>query len=248
MTEWTTKIAESSKEQTIIRGYKIEDCIEKLSFAEMTFLLWTGRMANPNESRIFNAMLVACAEHGIAPPSITAARIVKSGGNSMNASIAAGILACGDYHGGAIENSMRLIKENFGRPASEVVAQFREEKKRLAGFGHKLYDTDPRAQKLLELAEKEGVAGGHVRFALELEAELEKAAGKKYCINVDGAIAAILCEMDVDPRLGKGLFALARTAGIVAHVFEESDEKPFRRLEKHEYTGERKNEFQDVRA
>lgn len=248
MAEWTTKIAESSKKQTIIRGYKIEDCIEKLSFAEMTFLLWTGRMANPNEAKLLNAMLVACAEHGIAPPSITAARIVKSGGNSMNTAIAAGILACGDYHGGAIENSMRLIKGNFGRPANEVVAQYLEEKKRLPGFGHKLYDTDPRAQKLLEISDKEGITGGHVGFALELETELEKATGKKHCINVDGAIAAILCEMHVDPRLGKGVFALARTAGIVAHIFEESDEKPFRRLENHKYIGDKKNEFQDIRA
>ena len=245
MTQWTTKIAESSADKTIIRGYPIEDCIEKLSFAEMTFLLWLGRRANKHEAKLFNAMLVACAEHGIAPPSITAARIVKSGGNSMNTSIAAGILACGDYHGGAIENSMKLIKEHFGRPAAQVIAEYREQKKRLAGFGHKIYKTDPRAQKLLELAEKEGIAGGHVRFALELEKELEKATGKKFCINVDGAIAAILCEMHVDPRFGKGVFALARTAGIVAHVFEESNERPFRRLETHTYTGEKKKELDD---
>ncbi len=241
---WKTSIADSRPDGAVIRGYKLTDCIEKLTFSEMVFLLWTGKRPRPQEVRVVDAMLVACAEHGIAPPSAQAARIVMSGGNPMNAALAAGVLACGDVHGGAIEACAKMLFDSKGKQAADVVKEYRNQGRRMPGFGHKIYADDPRTATLFKIAQEQGVAGEHVKFARTLEAEIEKSAGKKLCLNVDGAIAALMCDMGIDWRLGKGLFALSRSVGLVAHIYEEQmQEKPFRRVENPEYSGEDGKEF-----
>lgn len=241
---WKTSIADSRPDGAVIRGYKLTDCIEKLTFSEMVFLLWTGKRPRQQEARVLDAMLVACAEHGIAPPSAQAARIVMSGGNPMNAALAAGVLACGDVHGGAIEACAKMLFDSKGKQAADVVNTYRGQGRRMPGFGHKLYADDPRTAALFKIAQEQGVAGEYMRLVLALEAELEKSAGKKLCLNVDGAIAALLCDMGIDWRFGKGLFALSRSAGLVAHICEEQmQEKPFRRVENPEYDGENGKDF-----
>jgi citrate synthase len=154
----------------------------------------------------------------------------------LNAAVAAGILTIGDSHGGAIEACAKLLQEHAGegdpeRTAARVVAEAREAKRRLPGFGHRMHGTDPRSVKLLEIAREDGLAGDHVALALAIEAELERQTGRRLPLNVDGAIAAVASEMGFDWRLGKGFFIVSRAAGLVAHAFEErAREKPMRKL------------------
>ncbi len=236
---WKTSIADSRPDGAIIRGYKLADCIEKLTFSGMAFLLWTRKRPSAQEARVFDAMLVACAEHGIAVPSVQAARVVMSGGNPMNTALAAGILACGDIHGGAIEACAKMLSESKEKDAADIVREYREQGRRMPGFGHKIYADDPRTATVFRIAQEQGILGDHVKLARALEAELERSARKRLCLNVDGAVAALMCDMGIDWRYGKGFFALARSAGLVAHIHEEStQEKPFRRVEDSEYIGE----------
>ncbi len=234
--KWKTKIADSGTDRTVVRGYNLMDLIGKLSFSEMIFLEWTGKLPTENERKMLDAMLVSTVEHGIAPPSITAARIAFSGGNPISAGVAAGVLAIGEHHGGAIEQAAKVYQENLLKPADQVVNEYRKERKRLPGYGHKIYTTDPRTVKMFEVAKSLGMFGHHCRFAQEIERSLEKSLGRKYCLNVDGAIAALLSDMGLDWRLGKGFFIAGRTIGIIAHLHEEwTTEPPFRRLDKDEY-------------
>lgn len=242
--KWKTSIAKSSAEETLIRGYKLEDLIGSLTFSEMVFLELKGVLPSENETKMMDAILVACTEHGIAPPSITSARIAFSGGNPISAGVAAGVLGIGEYHGGAIEQCAKLLQA--GGNAEEIVKTYREQKKRMPGFGHKIYTTDPRTTELFTLAKKYGVYGKHCDLAEKLEKTLEKSAGRKLCLNIDGAVAAIISDLGFDWRLGKGFFIIPRVASIIAHLHEEwTKEEPFRRLDEAEmeYTGEPKREL-----
>jgi citrate synthase len=153
----------------------------------------------------------------------------------MNTSVAAGILALGDSHGGAIEDGMDMLQS--GKTAEEIVEEFLKEGKNIPGLGHKVYeDEDPRAQKIMEKAEELEIAGEYVQKIREIQSVFadEKV---RLVLNVDGAIAGIMSDLEWEPELGKGIFIIARTPGLVAHVREEMDEEPFRR-EEGKYTGD----------
>ena len=108
-------------------------------------------------------------------------------------------------------------------------------KKRLAGFGHRLHTADPRAKKLFDLAKQLGLAGTYVLLAQTFESELASVFGKPLPLNVDGAIAALLCELDFDPVLANGFFMIARLPGMLAHIYEEKTQfKPMRKIDQKE--------------
>ncbi len=240
MEPWKTNISYSSETETLIRGYDLQSLIKNRTFTEVIFLLLKGELPSKSQTAMLNAMLVAAAEHGIAPPSATSARMVASGGSSFNAAVAAGILAMGEFHGGAIEGCAQLLVENQ-ESAEDIVAEHKNAGKRLPGFGHKMYTEDPRTIDLISIAKKEKIYGTFTKKAVAIEAALEEAAGKKVCLNIDGILAALLCDMGFDWRMANGFFVIARAPGLVAHVFEEKTcERPFRRLEEgkdYEYTG-----------
>ena len=75
------------------------------------------------------------------------------------------------------------------------------------------------------------IAGEYISLARDIEAKLEKSSGKKLPINVDGAIAALLCEMDFDVTFANAFFMIARVPGLVAHIYEEIKRyKPMRKI------------------
>lgn len=233
MTEWKTDIA-SSGEDAVIRGEPLEEVME-MNFVDAIWLLLRGEKPSEEESEVFNTIMSSSIDHGVGNPSTVSARTVQSGGNDMNTSVAAGILALGDSHGGAIEDCMKILQSD--KSAEDIVEEFLEEGKNIPGIGHKVYeDEDPRAKKMLEKADELQVSGKYVEKMLEIQKVF---ADKKVelVLNVDGAIAGIMSDLGWEPELGKGIFIIARTPGIVAHVREEMDEEPFRR-EEGEYTGE----------
>ncbi|MBF0273939.1 MAG: citryl-CoA lyase [Nitrospinae bacterium] len=246
---WRTAITKNEDGDIHIRGYNLEDMISSLSFPAAIFLVLKGELPSDAEEKMMNAIFVSCIDAGIAPPSVGAARKVFSGGNSFNSSVAAGIMSFGDYHGGAIEQSAKFLLEllegkdtsNIPQLAEETVRTYLAEKKRFLGLGHKIHTVDPRTTRLINVAEKAGFGGKHLTFMLEVAKQYKiQKPEKNLPLNVDGAIAAIICDMGFDWKLGKAFFIIARTPGLCAHIHEEwSREKPFRRLEhnQHIYDG-----------
>ena len=247
MTEllWKTGVAGQIDGTTVLRGYPLDELIGNISFPDAIYLVLKGELPSAPESKMMNAMLTACIDHGIAPPSVVAARTVFSGGNSLNSAVAAGALTLGDFHGGAIEQCMKMFQElvttevaDVRQLAKDKVAEMRAAKRRFPGFGHKLYKRDPRTVRMLELAEEFGFGGPFIHFAVGVQDALEESMNRAMPLNVDGAIAAILCDMGFDWKVGKGFFIIARIPGVVAHIVEEwSREKPFRRLPEDPKTG-----------
>lgn len=233
MTEWETEISSSGKD-AVVRGEPLENVME-MDFADAIWLLLSGEEPAEEESEIFNTVLSSSIDHGVGNPSTVAARTVQSGGNPVNASVAAGVLALGDKHGGAIEDAMEMLQSDSS--PGEIVSSRIQAGEKIPGLGHKVYDEeDPRASKIFEKAEELGIAGKAVEKIRSIQ---QAFASEKVelVINVDGAIAAVMSDLGWGPELGKGLFIIARTPGIVAHVREEMDEEDFRRQEG-EYTGE----------
>ena len=184
---------------------------------------------------MFNTVLSSCIDHGVGNPSTVAARTVQSGGNSMNTSVAAGISALGDKHGGAIEECMELLQSNAS--AREIVEEKLKNDEKIPGLGHKVYkDEDPRSQNMLEKAENLGLKSEFTEKMLKIQ-EIFGEEKVDLVLNVDGAIAGIMSDLGFEPELGKGFFIIARTPGLVAHVREEMDEEDFRR-EKGKYVEE----------
>lgn len=233
MTEWKTEIASSGKNAKI-RGKDLENVMD-MEFADAIWHLLTGEEPGPEESDLFNTVLSSSIDHGVGNPSTVSARTVQSGGNDMNTSVAAGVLALGDKHGGAIEEGMKILQSE--KTAEEIVEQYLENGEKIPGLGHKVYDDeDPRAEKMFQKAKDLGLAGQYT----EKMKEIQKIFAEKkipLVINVDGAISGVMSDLGWDYRLGKGLFIIARTPGLVAHVREEMDEDDFRR-EDSEYVGE----------
>ena len=233
MNDWKTEIS-SSGEDAVIRGEKLEEVMD-MEFADAIWLLLKGERPSEKESEIFNTILSSSIDHGVGNPSTVSARTVQSGGNDMNTSVAGGILALGDSHGGAIEECMEILQSE--KSAEEIVEEYLENGDKIPGLGHKVYDdVDPRAEKILKKVEDLGLSGEYVEKMRNIQ---EVFGGKKVdlVMNVDGGIAAVMSDLGWEPELGKGFFIIARTPGIVAHVREEMDEEYFRRKDG-EYIGD----------
>ncbi len=230
---YRTSITTHEDGKVYVYGYDLAKLAGERSFTEAIYLILKGELPDKNSKAMLDSMLTIAIDHGTEPSSVVAARNVYSGGSPVQAAVAAGILAFGEYHGGAIEAAMEIFYKYCppkGAGAAELIADFEKSGARISGFGHRVYTTDPRTQRLVELAKELGFYGKYVKFALEVEGKLS-IANKKLPLNIDGIYAALLCEMGFNAKAGKGFFIIARTPGIVAHVVEEAlREKPVRRL------------------
>ena len=236
-TNWKTGITKITPGKIQIKGYDITQIMDRLSYAETVFLILKGELPTKAEAALMNAILVSSVDHGATPPSVLGTRTVMSGGNSLNAALAGGVLVIGDSHGGAIEKSAKIMQEWATKEgvsdtlATQLVDWLKEKGIRMPGFGHRIHKVDPRTAKLFEIAEKHGYRGRHIELCQGIERALAKQLGKELPINVDGAIAAVISDMGFDWRLGKGFFIISRMPGLLAHAYEEmTREKPMRKL------------------
>ncbi|OGE08879.1 hypothetical protein A3A60_00815 [Candidatus Curtissbacteria bacterium RIFCSPLOWO2_01_FULL_42_26] len=238
---YRTSITTHQDGRIYVYGHDLLKLAGERSFTAAIYLILKGEMPDKNSEKMLDAMLTVAIDHGVEPSSVVAARNVYSAGSPVQAAVAAGVLAFGEYHGGAIEGAMEILKKYHSLGVSQLVDDFNKSGARVLGFGHRFYTIDPRTQRLLEIAKELGFYGKYIKFALEVEEKLS-AGGKKLPLNIDGIFAALLCEMGFNPKYGKGFFIIARTPGIVAHVVEEAlREKPVRRLAESdvEYDGPR---------
>jgi len=239
--KWKSSITKVEPNHLITQGYRQEELIGNIPFAHVVYLLITGELPSKTHGKMMDAILTSCIDHGVTSPSPMAARVVASGGVPLPSAVAAGILSIGDAHGGAIEKGARFMQESVKRMKEEevsveemaerVVAESREKHERILGFGHRVHTQDPRTIRLFALADELGITGDHTQLAKAIENELEKTLCKKLPINVDGAIAAVISDMNLDWRLGKAFFLLGRVAGLTAQVYEEQTRyKPMRKM------------------
>ena len=255
--KWKTAITDVKPNRIVMRGYPADELMGKISFAQAIYLILKGELPSSQVGRLIDAIFVSSVDHGASPPSVLAARTVASTGAELNSAIAAGVLAISRFHGGAIEEGMRLFSEigkkvdgqggSEEKAIQETLDEMKVKGKRASGFGHRLHTKDPRTAKLFALAEELGLAGKHVRIARDVEKSLAGQMGKLLPINVDGAIAALLCDLGIPPEIGNAFFIISRVPGLVAHIHEEKTRmKPMRKIdpENYEYDGPSERKIQ----
>lgn len=222
------------------RGYAQNELMGTFGFAKTVCLLVCGRMPKDSEAEMLDALLLSAADHGEKAPSAHLATAAASTRAPLSSSVAAGLIAIGDVHGGAARECSKLLCD--GLSARETVELRSREKKRVPGFGHRLYtDFDPRARMLLEKAEKLGIAGDACRKLQEIEGVLEERLGRRLVINIDGSHAAILADMGWEPDMCEAVFIIARTSGLCAHVLaDRKDRRPLEFISKLQRSGNEK--------
>ncbi len=249
---WTTGVTRIAPNSVAVRGHDIAELMGSTSFGAAVYLILSGQLPDQRVGRLMDAILVSSIDHGATPPSCLAARTVASTGASLSASVAAGIMSINRHHGGAIEDAANFLDsilkqaseqhQSLDEVATAEVARLKETGERISGFGHRIHTKDPRTTRLFELAADAGIAdvgATHVAAARAVERAFAS-IGKPLPINVDGAVGAILADLGVDRKAFNGIFMIARTPGLVAHVVEEqSREKPMRRIDpvNHAYDG-----------
>jgi citrate synthase len=227
-----TAICTSDAHTIVVRGRDLsKELIGKIGFVEHFFLLLTGQLPNAGQAAVLNATLVAIAEHGLVP-SVQAARMTFAAApDALQGAVASGILGCGSVVLGSSETAGRMYAEIAARmgqgsgiddAALAVMKDWRTAGQSIPGYGHPQHkERDERVNALFDVARAAGTDLGFVAIAEAGERALPELLGKPLKLNVSGAIPAVLLGAGFPVQALKGVPILARTAGLIAHLFEE---------------------------
>lgn len=226
-----TSISTADAEGVTVRGHDlVTGLMGHVSFTEYFFLLTTGRMPTEDQRYFLDLLLVSIAEHGLVPTNQVARMTYAADPDFLHGAVAAGLLGCGKVILGTTEVAGKFLIdaqvriESDGLTMDDIVTQAQGEGVRIPGFGHPLHKpVDPRAQRILSLAEERGVAGTYVRLARSLEDSVARIWRKPLPMNVSMAIPAVLLDLDFPASVLKAIPILARTASLLAHLAEESE-------------------------
>lgn len=205
-----------------LRGKKITKLIADADFISTLWLTWTGRKLTAGERVVINACLVAVIDHGLAPPSTQSTRLVASSGKPLAESVAAGVLAFGPRHGNAAGPASVWLREALcsGKASGTLVDDTLTNRQKIPGFGHPVYEIDPRTVALFKLAKNHLKQTAHIALAESVRKILSKQKGKEIALNIDGALGAIIADLDIEPAFADALFLCGRTFGLAAHAIE----------------------------
>jgi citrate synthase len=209
-------LAFSTVDRIVVQGKDLtREILGHLNLGDMAFLELTGRIPNPKESKIFNAMVVTLVEHGLTPSAIVARLTYLGAPEALQAAVAGGLLGLGSVFVGSMEGAARILSDAVAKDkdANAVLA----ENKRMPGLGHPIHKPiDPRTVRLFEIARETGHYGKYCK----LMEEIAKTRG--ITLNATGAIGALACELGLDWKVVKGLGVMARAVGLVGHILEET--------------------------
>jgi citrate synthase len=225
-------ISQAYPDRVEVRGRDLcRDLMGRLSFTEYFYLLLTGREPTKDQRFFLDLLLVAIAEHGMMPTNVAARMTLAADPGSLQGAVAAGILGCGPVILGTSESCARLLEEaqekvaSGGAPAAvarDVARAVHASGGRLPGFGHPVHrPLDPRAERILELADDRQVRGPHVLLARHLRDAAAETWERPLTMNVAMPIAAVMLDLGFSSATVKAVPILARTAGLLAHLAEE---------------------------
>ena len=222
-----TRISRAYPDRVEVRGRDLAgDLMGRLSFTEYFHLLLTGSEPTEEQRFFLDLLLVSIAEHGLMPTNVAARMTLAADPDSLHGAVAAGILGAGPVVLGTSEECARLLQEAraAGREPREVAREIRAAGGKVPGFGHPVHrPLDPRAERILELADERGASGPHVTYARALRDAVAELWGTPLPMNVSLPIAAVLLDLGFPSSAAKAVPILARTASLLAHLAEERE-------------------------
>src|SRR5688500_4728445 len=177
--EPVSHISQAHPDRVEVRGRDLtRDLMGRLTFTEYFQLLLTGREPTEEQRYFLDLLLVAIAEHGMMPTNVAARMTLAAAPDALQGAVAAGILGAGTVILGAAEECAALLERGQAHVADgsspaavagAIAAEAHAAGARLPGFGHPLHKpVDPRAERVLELADGRGISGSHVMLARAL--------------------------------------------------------------------------------
>jgi citrate synthase len=198
--------------------------VPKFSHAANFLYMLNGRTPDDETAHWFDIALILHADHSF-NASTFAARVTASTLSDLHSAITSGIGTLkGPLHGGANEQVMKMLLE-IGTPerAEDYVRSLLAQKKRIMGFGHRVYRTeDPRATILRKVSEAVGRRAGQTQwFEISKNIEDLMIREKNLYANVDFYSASAYYVLGIPMDLYPLVFALSRVSGWTAHVLEQ---------------------------
>lgn len=216
-------ISQAFPDRVEVRGHDLTgDLMGRLSFTEYFHLLLTGEEPTAEQRFFLDLLLVAIAEHGMMPTNVAARMTLAADPRSLQGAVAAGILGCGPVLLGTSEECARLLERAREGDPAELVREIRAAGGKVPGFGHPVHKPlDPRAERILQLADERGVSGTYVGLARAIRAAVTEAWGRPLTMNVAMPIAAVMLDLGFSAATVKAVPILARTASLLGHLAEE---------------------------
>jgi citrate synthase len=233
---YPTALGASSLHDITLLGHSLaDDVMGTVGFGELAFWLATQRRPTPGETRVFEAVLAALADHGFTPTAIVTRLTYLSAPDSVQGALAAGLLGGGSRFLGVTEDCGRFLHDVLVRTdplptdddgwdavALETVTATRAEKRFVPGLGHHVHkDGDPRTPRLFAIAAEEGLYGPHLSLFAAIGRVHPEVLGRTLPLNGAGVCGAALADLGLPLELLRGFALLARTAGLIGQLAEE---------------------------
>jgi citrate synthase len=234
--EFPTSLGTSTADEILLMGEDLTELMGTVGFGELAFWLVTLRRPTPQEARVFEAVLVALADHGFTPTAIAARLTYLSAPDSLQGALAAGLLGggsrflgvtedCGAYLDAVLhDHAGDLPTDDAGWDALalEALRRTREAGRFVPGLGHPVHKVqDPRTPRLIAIAEQEGLRGSHLRLFEAIGRTHEQVLGRRLPLNGAGVCGAALADLGLPVELLRGFALLARAAGLLGQLAEE---------------------------
>ncbi len=231
-----TSIGTSDESTITLLGHDLAgELLGEVGFGELAFWLVAMRRPTPAELRVFEAVLVALADHGFTPTAIAARLTLAGAPDALQGALAAGLLGGGSRFLGVTEDTARFLATALGlhpeprdgaaaydELAREAVVACRAERRLVPGLGHPVHRTlDPRTPVIIRIAGEEGLLGPHLRLFEAVGRVHPAILGRTLPLNGAGVCGAALADLGLPPEMARGVALLARTAGLLGHLAEE---------------------------
>jgi citrate synthase len=235
-----TSLGTSTEDRISLLGQDLaNDLMGHVGFGELAMWLVTQQRPTPSQVRVFEAVLVALADHGFTPTAIAARLTYVSAPDSLQGAIAAGLLGGGSRFLGLPEDCGMFLADVLHRHAADVPADLDDEdawdaialeavrearaaKRFVPGLGHPVHKRlDPRTPRLMQIADDEGLKGPHLRLFEAIGRVHAEVLGRQLPLNGAGVCGAALADLGLPVDLLRGFALLARAAGLLGQLAEE---------------------------
>jgi len=235
--DYPTALGASTPERITLLGHDLaDDVMGSVGFGELAFWLAAQRRPSRGETRVFEAVLAALADHGFTPTAIVTRLTYLSAPDSVQGALAAGLLGGGSRFLGVTEDCGRFLHDvltgvegdlpaddaAWDALALETVTAQRAARRFVPGLGHHVHKQgDPRTPRLLQIATEEGLFGPHLSLFAAIGRVHPRVLGKTLPLSGAGVCGAALADLGLPLELLRGFALLARTAGLIGQLAEE---------------------------
>jgi len=233
---YRTGLGASDADHIWLLGHDLaDDLLGKVTFGELAYWMVAKRRPSEGQRVLFEAVLVALADHGFTPTAIAARVTYLSAPDSLQGAIAAGLLGGGSRFLGVTENSANFLHDvlvgldgvptedaGWDEIATAVVVETKAAGRFVPGLGHPVHKQgDPRTPVLFALAREHGVFGSHLALYEALGRVHPAILGRTLPLNGAGVCGAVLADIDLPLGVIRGFALLARCAGLLGQLAEE---------------------------